>query len=64
MEMALRDHVAELRALGTSACSLPEALRFIRERVHTLEVAPERPRPGHPSARSSSDSSASAARNT
>jgi ATP-dependent helicase/nuclease subunit B len=44
---ALRDHVAELRALGSFSCSLAEALRFIRERVHTLQVAPERPRPGH-----------------
>jgi ATP-dependent helicase/nuclease subunit B len=43
----LRDHVAELRALGPFSCSLPEALRFIRERVLTLQVAPERPRPGH-----------------
>jgi len=44
---ALRDHVAELRALGSFFCALPEALRFIRERVQTLQVAPERPRPGH-----------------
>ena len=44
---ALLDHVAELRALGSFSCSLPEALRFIRERVQTLQVAPERPRPGH-----------------
>jgi RecB family exonuclease len=43
----LRDHVAELRALGSFTCSLPEALRFIRERVETLQVAPERTRPGH-----------------
>src|SRR5262245_5797289 len=44
---ALLDHVAELRALGSFSCSLPEALRFIRERVQSLQVAPERPRPGH-----------------
>jgi RecB family exonuclease len=44
---ALRDHVTELRALGSFSCSLQEALRFIRERVHTLQVAAERPRPGH-----------------
>ena len=44
---ALRDHVGELRALGTFACGLPESLRFIRERVQSLNVAPERPRPGH-----------------
>ena len=30
-----------------SRCSLAEALRFIRERVESLQVAPERPRPGH-----------------
>ena len=30
-----------------SRCSLGEALRFIRERVESLQVAPDRPRPGH-----------------
>ena len=44
---ALFDHVSELRALGSFNCSLSEALRFIRERVETLQVAAERPRPGH-----------------
>jgi RecB family exonuclease len=44
---ALGDHVVELRALGPFACSLTEALRFIRERVESLHVAAERPRPGH-----------------
>lgn len=44
---ALHDHVAELRALGSFFCGLPESLRFIRERVQSLYVAPERPRPGH-----------------
>jgi RecB family exonuclease len=44
---ALIDHVKELRALGPFDCSLGEALRFIRERVESLQVAPERPRPGH-----------------
>ncbi len=44
---ALHDHVGELRALGGFACGLPQALRFIRERVQSLTVAPERPRPGH-----------------
>jgi ATP-dependent helicase/nuclease subunit B len=44
---ALHDHIAELRALGSFSCPLPEALRFIRERVLSLQVAPERPRPGH-----------------
>ena len=44
---ALQEHVGELRALGAFSCSLPEALRFVRERVQSLTVAPERPRPGH-----------------
>ena len=44
---ALIDYVGELRALGPFSCSLPGALRFIRERVQSLQVAPERPRPGH-----------------
>jgi RecB family exonuclease len=44
---ALIDHVAELRALGSFECSLAAALHFIRERVESLSVAPERPRPGH-----------------
>jgi ATP-dependent helicase/nuclease subunit B len=44
---ALGDHVMELRALGAFECSLREALHFIRERVESLNVAPERPRPGH-----------------
>ena len=44
---ALGEHVAELRALGAFDCSLHDALRFIRERVETLQVAPDRPRPGH-----------------
>ena len=39
------DHVAELQSLDGFTCSLPTALRFIRERVLTLHVAPERPRP-------------------
>ncbi len=44
---ALQDYIAELRALGSFSCGLSEALRFIRERVQSLQVAPERPRPGH-----------------
>jgi hypothetical protein len=44
---ALQDYVGELRALGSFSCELPEALRFIRERVQSLRVAPERSRPGH-----------------
>ncbi len=44
---AIVDHVKELRALGAFECSLREALHFIRERVQSLQVAAERPRPGH-----------------
>ena len=41
------DYIGELRALGAFSCGLSEALRFIRERVQSLQVASERPRPGH-----------------
>src|SRR4051812_41935549 len=44
--VALSESVLELRALGTFACSLEESLRFTRERVDSLSVAPDRPRPG------------------
>jgi ATP-dependent helicase/nuclease subunit B len=44
---SLAEYIEELRALGTFECSLEEALRFIRERVGSLNVAPDRPRPGH-----------------
>ena len=44
---ALQDYIAELRALGAFSCGLSEALRFVRERVQSLQVASERPRPGH-----------------
>jgi ATP-dependent helicase/nuclease subunit B len=44
---ALQDYVVELRALGSFSCALSPSLRFIRERVQSLYVAPERPRPGH-----------------
>jgi len=44
---ALQDYVSELRALGSFSCTLSESLRFIRERVQSLNVAQERPRPGH-----------------
>ena len=44
---ALQDYVGDLRALGSFSCSLAESLRFVRERVQSLYVASERPRPGH-----------------
>ena len=44
---ALREHIGELRALGAFSCALSGALRFVRERVQSLTVASERPRPGH-----------------
>ncbi|MBA3886736.1 MAG: PD-(D/E)XK nuclease family protein, partial [Acidobacteria bacterium] len=44
---ALIAHVDELRALGAFQCSLGEALHFVRERIGSLHVAAERPRPGH-----------------
>ena len=42
----LEEYILELGALGTFPCSLSRALRFIRERVQSLQVATERPRPG------------------
>jgi RecB family exonuclease len=44
---ALQDYGDELRALGAFSCALSESLRFVRERVQSLYVAPDRPRPGH-----------------
>ena len=44
---SLRDYIDELSALEAFSCTLSESLRFIRERVTSLHVAPERPRPGH-----------------
>jgi hypothetical protein len=43
----LQNYVGELRALGSYTCGLTESLRFIRERVQSLYVAPERSRAGH-----------------
>jgi hypothetical protein len=37
---ALAEYISELRALGDFSCGLPEALRFVRERVESLTVAP------------------------
>jgi RecB family exonuclease len=44
---ALKEQVAELRSLGDFRCTLEAALRFVRERVQSLNVAADRPRPGH-----------------
>ncbi len=44
---SLREAVGDLRSLGTFSCSLPTALRFIRERAEGLTVGADRARPGH-----------------
>jgi hypothetical protein len=44
---ALQESIGELHALGPFSCSLLESLRFIRERIQSLQVASERARPGH-----------------
>jgi ATP-dependent helicase/nuclease subunit B len=44
---AMRDYIGELRALGPFLCGFSDVLQFIRERVQSLQVASERPRPGH-----------------
>jgi len=44
---ALEDYIGELNSLGPFSCGLSESLRFIRERIQSLQVASERPRPGH-----------------
>ena len=61
---ALQGHIGELRALGAFSCALPEALRFVQERVQSLTVAPERPRPGHLYASHLTDSTTRKARNS
>ena len=43
---SLADAIFELRALGTFRCSLDQALRFLRERVESVHVGADRPRPG------------------
>jgi ATP-dependent helicase/nuclease subunit B len=45
--VALTDALRDLSALGDYQCDLPVALRFLRERVASLSVGRERPRPGH-----------------
>jgi RecB family exonuclease len=44
---SLASAVGELRALGAFRCPLDQALRFLRERVESLRVGADRPRPGH-----------------
>jgi ATP-dependent helicase/nuclease subunit B len=44
---ALADSLGELTALGSFRCSLGQALRFVRERVESVHVGADRPRPGH-----------------
>ena len=44
---ALAEAIGGLRALGSYRCPLDQALRFLRERVETLHVGADRPRPGH-----------------
>ena len=44
---SLREAVGELRSLGTFSCSLPTALRFIRERAEGQTIGADRARPGH-----------------
>ena len=44
--VGLKSAVSELRALGTFRCTLPVALRFVRERVEGLSVGAARPQPG------------------
>lgn len=43
----LASSLKELRALGDFRCPLGQALRFLRERVESLHIGADRPRPGH-----------------
>jgi len=43
----LAGSLKELTALGDFRCPLGQALRFIRERVESLHIGADRPRPGH-----------------
>jgi CRISPR/Cas system-associated exonuclease Cas4 (RecB family) len=43
----LREAVGELHSLGSFRCSLPIALRFIRERAEGHSIGADRARPGH-----------------
>jgi len=44
---SLKDALAELLALDNFRCPLGQALRFLRERVESVQVGADRPRPGH-----------------
>ena len=44
---SLIDAIGDLRALGDFRCPFDQALRFIRERVESVTVGVDRPRPGH-----------------
>lgn len=44
---SLSEAIGELRALGDFRCPLDQALRFLRERVESVTVGADRPRPGH-----------------
>ncbi len=44
---SLASAIDELRALGSFRCPLGQGLRFLRERVESLRVGADRPRPGH-----------------
>ena len=44
---SVAESIGELRSLGTFRCSLPTALRFIRERAEGRTIGADRARPGH-----------------
>jgi hypothetical protein len=44
---AVADAIGQLAALGEFRCPLDQALRFLRERVESVTVGVDRPRPGH-----------------
>jgi len=44
---SLVEAIDDLRALGPFRCSLEQTLRFLRERVESVQIGIDRPRPGH-----------------
>jgi ATP-dependent helicase/nuclease subunit B len=44
---ALAEAIGELHALGRFDCTLDRAIRFIHERIDSVTVGVDRPRPGH-----------------